>query len=270
MSVPRRKPLSTSTATRPPTAATISGSASMVERPLSSLRAPWLETMMPSMPALTASVAFLVREDALDEDLHPRGVAQRFEEVPAHAGGQRVGQAGEVYALVHGAALLVGREVAAVVADGAVALVGERHAPLVSWLRPPRRSTVTATTGQPARSRARRRRGDIPLVGGVELVPDRRAARFRDLLDAAGGGRREDLQVVAGPRAARDGDLALAWKAFWPPIGASRIGVSWRTPRISQLMSILLTSTRRRGRSWKRPCPRVARSVASSSTPEAM
>src|SRR5262245_14356141 len=42
----------------PLTAATISGSASMVERPESSLRAPWLDTMIASMPlsaAMTAS-----------------------------------------------------------------------------------------------------------------------------------------------------------------------------------------------------------------------
>jgi len=214
-----------------------------------------------------------VREDALDEDLHPRGVAQPLEEVPAHAGGQRVGQAGEVYALVHGAALLVGREVAAVVADGAVALVGERHAPLVSWLRPPRRSTVTAYDGAAGAFRAHDEgAGDIPLVGGVELVPDRRAARFRDLLDAAGGGRREDLQVVAGPRAARDGDLALGMERLSGRRSARAGSASrGRTPRISQLMSILLTSTRRRGRSWKRAMSsRLARSVASSSTPEAM
>jgi len=57
MSVPRRKPLSTVSACGPLPASTISGSASMVERPLSSLRAPWFETMMPSMPFCTASAA---------------------------------------------------------------------------------------------------------------------------------------------------------------------------------------------------------------------
>jgi hypothetical protein len=39
ISVPPRKPESTGTGIRPPTASTISGSASMVERPASSLRA---------------------------------------------------------------------------------------------------------------------------------------------------------------------------------------------------------------------------------------
>src|SRR5664279_1778966 len=59
-SVPRRTPLSKMTGIRPFTAVMISGSASMVERPLSSPRPPWLETRMPSMPfcaAMSASPA---------------------------------------------------------------------------------------------------------------------------------------------------------------------------------------------------------------------
>src|SRR5262249_30136003 len=44
MSEPRRNPESTRIGMRPCTASTISGSASMVERPESSPRAPWLET----------------------------------------------------------------------------------------------------------------------------------------------------------------------------------------------------------------------------------
>src|SRR5262245_45093731 len=56
ISVPRRKPLSTSTGILP-AASMISGSASMVERPLSSLRPPWLETMIASMPLVVASLA---------------------------------------------------------------------------------------------------------------------------------------------------------------------------------------------------------------------
>ena len=57
MSVPRRKPESTSTGTLPPTASRISGRASMVERPLSSARPPWFDTTMPSSPFSTASLA---------------------------------------------------------------------------------------------------------------------------------------------------------------------------------------------------------------------
>src|SRR5580704_1207802 len=48
ISAPRRKPESISTGMRPPTASTISGSASMVARPESSLRAPWFDTMIAS------------------------------------------------------------------------------------------------------------------------------------------------------------------------------------------------------------------------------
>ena len=57
MSVPRRKPESTSTGRRPSTASTISGRASMVERPMSSSRPPWFDTMMPSSPLSTARIA---------------------------------------------------------------------------------------------------------------------------------------------------------------------------------------------------------------------
>src|SRR6185436_11077058 len=47
-----------------------------------------------------------------------------------------------------------------------------------------------------------KRLGDVPAVGGVELVPDRRPARGGDVLDAGGGRRRQDLAMVAGLRAA--------------------------------------------------------------------
>ena len=51
----------------------------------------------------------------------------------------------------------------------------------------------------------------------------------------------------------------------------AEIGVGYFTPRISVLMSTLLTSTRRRGRSCSlRKSSRLARSVTSSSMPEAM
>src|SRR5688572_11365224 len=49
------------------------------------------------------------------------------------------------------------------------------------------------------------------------------------------------------------------------------IGVSYRTPRISVLVSTLLTSTSRRGLSWNfRKPSRLARNVTSSSIPDAM
>src|ERR1700689_910949 len=57
MSVPRRKPESISTG-MVPDAAMISGRLSMVERPDSSARPPWLETMMASIPASAAILEF--------------------------------------------------------------------------------------------------------------------------------------------------------------------------------------------------------------------
>ena len=57
ISVPRRMPPSMNTGMRPPTAATISGRHSMVERRVSSPRPPWFDTTMPSAPACMASTA---------------------------------------------------------------------------------------------------------------------------------------------------------------------------------------------------------------------
>src|SRR5450756_76815 len=56
-----------------------------------------------------------------------------------------------------------------------------------------------------------------------------------------------------------------------PGVGAITIGLSYFVPRISALISILLTSTSRRGRSSNfRKLSRLARKVTSSSTPVAM
>ena len=57
MSLPRRNPLSTSTGNRPATAWMISGSASIVEPPPSSVRPPWFDTMIASTPFSTANRA---------------------------------------------------------------------------------------------------------------------------------------------------------------------------------------------------------------------
>ncbi len=57
MSVPRRKPLSTSTGIRPSTASTTSGRLSRVERRLSAALPPWFETTMASAPWSTERFA---------------------------------------------------------------------------------------------------------------------------------------------------------------------------------------------------------------------
>ena len=72
----------------------------------------------------------------------------------------------------------------------------------VMRFEPPCRSTVSTSTGQPAASTRRTSAdGHGPLVGGVELVPDRLAACGAHVLDAGRRDRREDLQVF--PRAGR-------------------------------------------------------------------
>jgi hypothetical protein len=57
MSVPRLKPLSAITGTRPPTAATMPGKASIVLRFELAARPPWLDTTIPSAPWPIASSA---------------------------------------------------------------------------------------------------------------------------------------------------------------------------------------------------------------------
>ena len=57
----------------------------------------------------------------------------------------------------------------------------------------------------------------LPFVGGIELVPDRRAARGGHLLDADAGRGRKDLQVVARLGAARGGNLTLVVERPLPP-----------------------------------------------------
>src|SRR6516225_4658737 len=121
-SEPRRNPLSTMMGMRPFTASTISGSASMVERPESSLRAPWLDTMIASMPLSAAMTGVLPGEDALDHDLHLGGVAQPLEELPRHGRRLGVGESGEVDPLIHGAGSHVRLQARAVVTAAAVAV----------------------------------------------------------------------------------------------------------------------------------------------------
>src|SRR5207244_7463568 len=53
------------------------------------------------------------------------------------------------------------------------------------------------------------RAGDVPAGRGVELKPDRRAARLGGVLDRRGGRSRKNLQMAAGFRRAGDGELAL-------------------------------------------------------------
>ena len=59
----------------------------------------------------------------------------------------------------------------------------------------------------------------LPFVGGVELVPDRLAARAADVLDPEAGRGRQDLQMISNLGGAGGGDLALVVKR---PLAADR------------------------------------------------
>src|SRR5688572_32364697 len=57
----------------------------------------------------------------------------------------------------------------------------------------------------------------------------------------------------------------------WPPTGQRKTGAGHVLPKTSIDVSILLTSTSRRGRNWKRANPsRFRFTVTSSSTPDAI
>src|SRR5262249_29615185 len=126
-SEPRRNPLSTMIGMRPFTASTISGSASMVERPESSLRA-----VVGHDDRVDAVVGgddgVLPGEDALDYDLHLGGVAQPLEEVPGHGRRLGVGKPGKIDALIHRAGSHARLQARAVVTAAAVARVGGAQA----------------------------------------------------------------------------------------------------------------------------------------------
>ena len=85
-SVPRRKPLSTMIGTRPWTASTISGSASIVARPSSSWRPPWLETQMKSTPCSIARRASVGGQDALQPERQRDLLTNPVDVVPGQAG----------------------------------------------------------------------------------------------------------------------------------------------------------------------------------------
>src|SRR5215470_4855436 len=85
MSVPRRKPLSTRTGIRPPTASIISGKASMVERPLSSARSMIRDDNRVDT-GVSRELGILMSENALDYDFHFGCVAQPLEKIPCHRG----------------------------------------------------------------------------------------------------------------------------------------------------------------------------------------
>ena len=160
---------------------------------------------MPSAPCWIASAASSPRLDPLDQHLHLRHVLDALDEVP---GQRRRGQpdalhvdAGE-HRLARGAR--AGARVHAdpggvVVARRAVARILRARRVPVSVLRPAGRSTVTATAAQPAASA---RFTSFVVIGevrrGVELIPDRPAARLGDLLDALRRLRGDDLQLVLG------------------------------------------------------------------------
>ena len=117
---------------------------------------------------------------------------------------------GKVDPLIHGAGAHARLQAAAVMAAAAIARIGAPET---------EQRLLVAAAGTIHRNRdgkgARLLRAldhrlrHLPFVGGVELVPDRRAARGDDILDADAGCGREDLQMIAGLGGASGGSLAV-------------------------------------------------------------
>src|SRR5271166_4943451 len=211
MSVPRRKPLSTSTGMRPATAPTISGNASIVARPLSSTRPPWFETMMPSTPLSTASVAsspvriplsmILVRTVSRSRltKSQVRFVALKL--TPARSIPSKIWLTGEV--VLHGLPM----------AGPTLPVI---HAPHPEQCLPVlRRQYVDGNHDHRAASAFRalgQGLGDLPLPGRIQLEPHRRTARRDGILDRGRRDSRKHLQMVARLRRPRDGHFAFRVK----------------------------------------------------------
>ena len=229
MSEPRRKPESTRIGIRPFTASTISGSASMVERPESSERAPWFDTMMPSRPASAAITASSQARMPLSQQLHLGCVAHPLDEIPVHVRRLGVAQPREVEALEHGPALQSRLQVRPVVAAVAVAGVA-RPQPEQGFLIAAAAAVDRDGDGGAAGVLGALDDGfrDALAVGGIKLQPDRRAARLGHLLDPVRGHGGHDLQVVAGfggraPRQARHRRGTSAGRRPAPARSANRI-----------------------------------------------
>ena len=223
----------------------------------------------PVDPGIGREPGVLGGQNALQHQLHLDPVAQALDRVPCQVGDGRAADAAE---LDTGKIRLAAQIIRQAVATAAIARVGAAQADKGLPLR--RRSHIERYRNR-RRARAlgplHQRFGDLPFLRGVELKPDRRPARGDRILDRSRGHRREDLQMVAQPGGLGDGDLRVGVKG---PVAAGRrdtIGLSNFAPKISTLMSTLLTSTSRRGRNsnfWKPS--RLARNVISSSTPVAM
>src|SRR6476646_7706878 len=139
-SVPRRNPLSTITGIRPFTAAMISGSASIVERPVNRgaaivLTAPAVIGNENSVnPVLHRQFRVLGSDDALKQDFHASDVAHSFDGIPGQIGGLAAsGNASEIDAVLIVPAGSPRRKAAAIVTHRAFARIGT-HEPEQGFL----------------------------------------------------------------------------------------------------------------------------------------
>src|SRR5712691_4974763 len=196
MSVPWRKPPSTKTGMRPPTAWTTSGRHSIVGRSVSVARPPWFETMMASAPCSTASRA----SSALSRPLSRSFMRESF----------------------------FSRSTYSHVASGGFVRASLSPSYIGLWMRTPglpgesRSGRGVASREEIDGPRDRRAPcifhaldelfGVAPVPRHVELIPGRRAVGLRDVLDGGARRGRQDHLMALRSRRARGCELAFAEK----------------------------------------------------------
>src|SRR5262245_66638104 len=126
-----------------------------------------------------------------------------------------MGEATDVDALIHGTAHQVRLQAGTVVAGVAVASIARTQ---------PEQGLLVATAVAIDRHRDHRASsllgacheglGDLPFVGGVELIPDRRAAGGGDVLGRAGAASGEYLQVITDLGGLGGRDLAVLMESL--------------------------------------------------------
>src|SRR5207302_29428 len=129
----------------------------------------------------------LVRQDALDEDLHARDLAHPLEEIPGHVRRFHAGHARQVDAVVVGPAPRPRHDsglVAVLAIPGVLAAQPEQ-----SFLVAARHAVHGHDQHRAARGLGAldQRAGDVPAGRAVELKPDRSAARLGGVLGRRGG-----------------------------------------------------------------------------------
>ena len=170
---------------------------------------------------LAGQLRVLPGDDALDHHLHLGDVADPLDVVPAHGGRQHVCHPGEIETLESRPSLEVGGDARTIVALVALPGVEACHAglglgePCGTAIDRHRHSDTARPLGAPHMVGR-----DLEIVGGIELKPDRGAARLGHVLDRGRALVGQQHQVVS--ELCRVGDRGL-------PVGVKGLVTAGRT-----------------------------------------